>query len=87
MTGKLRGKHLPPERFCQVSATQLSIARYYGAAKVNGHSYTYDPKADMLIRDDVLRHEAKLRKAAEKAERQTADEERELREMNDPKLF
>lgn len=44
-----------PFGITNVTATQFSIARYYGAVKFNGDSYTYLPDTDELIRDDVLR--------------------------------
>jgi hypothetical protein len=46
-----------------VSKTQLSIARYYGDIKFNGHFYTYFKGTDTLIREDVLRWLTKRRKA------------------------
>lgn len=49
-----------------VSRTQLSIARHYGVVTLNGHSYTYFPAGDELIRDDVLKWVTKLRKDADK---------------------
>jgi hypothetical protein len=42
-----------------VSMTQLSIARHYGGIKYNGEAYTYIPKTDELIRDDVLKWQRK----------------------------
>lgn len=50
-----------------VCNTQLSVARHYGAIKINGRHYTYFPPGDELIRDDVLKWLTKLRKAAAKA--------------------
>ena len=44
----------PPMMYSHVSQTQLSIARHYGAATINGRTYIYDFDADTLIRDDVL---------------------------------
>lgn len=44
-----------PFGICNVRMTQFSIARFYGAAKYNGDSFTYLPDTDELIRDDVLR--------------------------------
>jgi len=40
--------------YTQVSQTQLSIARYFGCAKIQGESFTYFPDDDMLVRDDVI---------------------------------
>lgn len=45
-----------------VSQSQFSIARYYGAAKFNGATYTYVEPTDELIRDDVLKWLATQRK-------------------------
>jgi len=47
----------------------FSVARYYGGAKYNGASYTYVPATDELIRDDVLKFVAKLRKPRRKSKR------------------
>lgn len=38
-----------------VTKTQFSIARFYGAISYNGESYLYNPATDELIRADVLR--------------------------------
>ncbi len=54
-----------------VSGTQLSIARYYGAAKYNGASYTYLGESDELIRDDVLKWLTKLRKPTKRPKTKT----------------
>lgn len=48
-----------PYGMTNVSMTQLSIARHYGGIKYNGESYTYLPKTDELIRDDVLKWQTK----------------------------
>lgn len=45
-----------------VSSSQLSIARHYGAIKFNSHTYKYMPETDELIRDDCLRFLQKIRK-------------------------
>ena len=42
-----------PERFYNVSQTQLSIARHYGGIKFNGADYNYDAESDTLTRMDV----------------------------------
>lgn len=42
-----------------VSMTQLSIARHYGGIEYNGDKYTYLPKTDELIRNDVLKWQSK----------------------------
>jgi hypothetical protein len=46
-----------------VSLTQFSVARHYGGMSVNGKQYTYCHETDELIRDDVLKFVAKMRKA------------------------
>lgn len=48
-----------PYGMTNVSMTQLSIARHYGGIKYNGESYTYLPKTDELIRNDVLKWQTK----------------------------
>ena len=48
-----------PFGMTNVSMTQLSIARHYGGIKYNGESYTYLPKTDELIRNDVLKWQTK----------------------------
>ena len=53
-----------PYGMTNVSTTQLSIARHYGGIKYNDESYTYLPKTDELIRDDVLKWKRKQERAA-----------------------
>ena len=48
-----------PERIYHASKTIYSIARYYGACIIQGKRYIYNPVDDVLIRDDVLKAEAK----------------------------
>jgi len=43
----------------KVSALVFKIARHYGGITYNGDSYTYLPKTDELIRDDVLKWKRK----------------------------
>lgn len=45
--------------YANVSMTQLSVARYYGGAKVNGKHFVYNPLDDSLIREDVVKWIAK----------------------------
>lgn len=59
----------PIEMYRNVSQTQLSVARFYGCAKVNGSSYTYMPDTDCLIRDDILRKDKAKIKVHEANER------------------
>lgn len=37
-----------PEKFYNVSKSQLSIARHYGGIKYNGRQYKYNPTDDTL---------------------------------------
>lgn len=53
-----------PERICNVSQTQFSIARYYGSATFKGQRYIYNPTTDELVRADILKTEEKAKKAA-----------------------
>lgn len=57
-----------------VSMTQLSIARYYGGIKYNGDRYTYLPKTDELIRDDVLKWQKKNAKKSANTGTEKSDE-------------
>ena len=51
-----------PIRYCNVSKTQLSIARYYGSMTVNGIMYIYDAATDTLTREDIVKADAKAKK-------------------------
>jgi hypothetical protein len=53
-----------PPAFVGVSYSQLSIARHYGGVKVGRHRYTYFPEFDELVRDDVVKMVAGMRRAA-----------------------
>jgi len=55
-----------PFGMTNVSHTQLSLARLYGAINYNGDRYIYSPPTDELIRGDVLAWKAKREKAAKK---------------------
>ena len=50
--------------YANVTMTQLSIARHYGGATVQGKCFVYNPFDDSLIREDVVKWIAKRRKAA-----------------------
>jgi len=52
-----------PYLLCGVSNTQFSPARHCGGCNFNGAKYIYLPKTDELIREDVRKFVAKLRKA------------------------
>jgi hypothetical protein len=41
--------------YVHVSQTQLSVARHYGGAKIEGHQFIYNPVEDTLIREDVFK--------------------------------
>lgn len=55
-----------------VTASQLSIARHYGGCRAFGRHYIYVPTTDELIRDDVVKLLAKIRKSAVKARKEEA---------------
>lgn len=54
-----------------VTDTIFSVARFYGAATIQGEPFTYFPDTDELIRDDVLKFVTQLRKRKRK---RTADQ-------------
>ena len=58
--------------FRQVGMGMLSLARYSGAAMVNGKRFTYMREHDELVRDDVLKLVESLRKAQRKADKAAA---------------
>lgn len=61
-----------PFGMTNVRMTQLSIARFYGACRYNGDTYTYLPDTDELIRDDVLRWRfGQLKREAQNNQAQT----------------
>lgn len=68
-----------PERIHGWQDSQLSIARFYGGISYQGHSYiiAMHEKGAPLVRADVLKREAKERKAAAKAERENAKKQQE----------
>ena len=49
-----------------VSNSQFSIARHYGGITYSGESYTYLPKTDELIRNDVLKWQSNQAKKSAK---------------------
>ena len=55
-----------PERIHHWLNTQMSIARFYGGLTYQGHQYliAYDEPGQPLVRSDVIKREAKERKAA-----------------------
>lgn len=57
-------KQEPPERIYGWQNSQLSIAKYYGGLKYQGHAYQIDylSEGKPLVRVDVLAKEAKARK-------------------------
>lgn len=50
-----------------VSQSQFSIARHYGGCLAYGKNYVYAPPTDELIRADVVKALAKIRRDAEKS--------------------
>ena len=63
-----------PFGITNVSHTQFSIARYYGAINFNGFKYIYYPDTDELIREDVMRWKAKQLKAKHNKNEKTQEE-------------
>lgn len=62
-----------PEEIHWVRSTQLSIARFYGGCKFNGHHYVYQPvcavhgvECDVLVRGDMMKKRAKDASTAKK---------------------
>jgi hypothetical protein len=51
-----------------VSHGMFSVARHYGGASFNGSHYVYNPTNDTLVRDDVLKVAAKLKRKREASE-------------------
>lgn len=51
-----------PIAITDVGYGQFSVARHYGGCTFNGCAYTYLLAADELIRNDVLKMVAKMRK-------------------------
>lgn len=51
-----------------ISFNQLSIARYYGGANINGIYYHYDYKTDRLIRYDYWKEYQRLNKPKKEIE-------------------
>lgn len=45
-----------------VSQSQFSVARHYGGCRAHGTDYVYVPPSDELIRADVIKLLAKIRK-------------------------
>ena len=66
-------KPAPAERIYGWLNGHLSIARFYGGITVNGNFYTiaYNEPDSPLVRFDVLKREAKEKRAAKKAEKGT----------------
>jgi hypothetical protein len=63
----------PALAYSNVSDTQLSLARHYGGATVNGASYFYCADTDELIRHDVFRWIERQRSDAVIAQRQAEE--------------
>jgi hypothetical protein len=70
----ISGKPMPPERIHNWQNSQLSIARHYGGCSYNGSSYliAYNEEGQPLVRDDVIKREAKAARAKRKDEKQAA---------------
>lgn len=64
----------PPERIYNWRDSQLSLARHYGGIKYQGHEYAiaYNEQDQPLVRWDVIKREAKEKKAAATKQKQSA---------------
>ncbi|MCR9292070.1 MAG: hypothetical protein NXI32_05080 [bacterium] len=51
--------------YANITRTQLSVARHYGGATVQGKHFIYNPEDDSLIREDVVQWIVKQKKAAQ----------------------
>ena len=51
-----------PERYYNISATQLSIARHCGGIIINGAAYVYIADDDQLVRKDIFELDRKAQK-------------------------
>jgi hypothetical protein len=56
---------IAPERIYHWLDSQLSLARFYGGIKFNGHSYViaHNEEGQPLVRVDVLAREKKARRS------------------------
>lgn len=63
-----------PEKIYGWLNSQLSVARFYGSCKLNGHTYVIDETDPdkPLVRQDVLKSERKERKKITKEQAQAA---------------
>lgn len=59
-----------PIAYPNVSMTQLSVARHYGRAMVNGKEFIYNPVDDSLILADVIAYFNKITKNTAKKKKQ-----------------
>ena len=48
--------------YANISLGQLSVARHYGSANIQGKHFIYNPADDSLIREDVVKWVAKRKK-------------------------
>ena len=62
----------PPWQYADISQTQLSVARHAGGAVIDGWAYVYDARDDSLTRGDVHRIVMEMRRAAQKAAKDSA---------------
>jgi hypothetical protein len=53
--------------YANISMTQLSIARHFGGATVQGKMFLYNPADDSLIREDVAKWIVSQKKKQAKA--------------------
>ena len=57
-----------PIMYCDVSYSQLSLARHAGGAMVHGRRFTYVTATDELIRDDLLKWIERRRREARRVQ-------------------
>lgn len=62
--------------YANVSYTQLSVARHYGGAKVQGKYFVYNFEDDSLIREDVVKWMQKKLNPKKAKKKKASDEGR-----------
>jgi len=65
----------PIKEYHNISYSQLSIARHYGAIDVNGSRYYYYPNEDKLVREDVVKQLKRTEKELNKQKKQAIKEQ------------
>jgi len=65
----------PIKEYHNISYSQLSIARHYGAIDVNGSRYYYYPNEDKLVREDVVKQLKRTEQELSKQKKQAIKEQ------------